>query len=101
MDPAFGVLTDVPASRLRRQAFLIAQRTFRAAYPGLYDGLVGRVRWGKGRDGASQIRERVLSRSQASTPSSARPSRRPSPSSKDKCKAWERPRRGSGRARAA
>jgi len=61
VDPAFGVLTDVPASRLRRQAFLIAQRTFRAAHPGLYDGLVGRVRWGKGRDGASQIRERVLS----------------------------------------
>lgn len=60
VDPAFGVLTDVPASRLRRQAFLIAQRTFRAAYPGLYDGLVGRVRWGKGRDGATQIRERVL-----------------------------------------
>ena len=61
VDPAFGVLTDVPASRLRRQAFLTAQRTFRAAYPGLYDGLVARVRWGKGRDGASQIRERVLS----------------------------------------
>gem|GEM_PF-116777 len=60
VDPAFSVLTEVPAARFRRQAFLAAQRSFRAAHPGLYDGLIERVRWGKGRDGATQIRRHVF-----------------------------------------
>lgn len=60
VDPAFGVLTDVPAARVRRQALLEAQRLFRAERPGAYDGLVERVRWGRDQDGATSIRRRVL-----------------------------------------
>ncbi|MGE0707126.1 MAG: UvrD-helicase domain-containing protein [Planctomycetota bacterium] len=60
VDPAFAVLTDVPAARVRRQAFLAAQRSFRAAHPGLYDGLIERVRWGKDRDGARSIARCVM-----------------------------------------
>lgn len=60
VDPAFAVLTDVPAARVRRAAFLEAQRLFRAARPGAYDGLVERVRWGRDQDGATSIRRRVL-----------------------------------------
>ncbi|MCO5166213.1 MAG: UvrD-helicase domain-containing protein [Planctomycetes bacterium] len=60
VDPAFGVLTDVPAARVRRQAFIEAQRLFRAERPGAYDGLVERVRWGRDQDGATSIRRRVL-----------------------------------------
>lgn len=60
VDPAFAVLTDVPAARVRRAALLEAQRSFRAARPGAYDGLVERVRWGKDQDGATSIRRRVL-----------------------------------------
>ncbi len=60
VDPAFGVLTEVPAARARRAAFLQAQRELRAAHPGLYDALVDRVRWGKDRGGAASIRQRVL-----------------------------------------
>lgn len=60
VDPAFAVLTDVPAARVRRQAFLEAQRLFRAERPGAYDGLVERVRWGRDQDGATSIRRRVL-----------------------------------------
>jgi hypothetical protein len=60
VDPAFGVLTDVPAARVRRAAFLAAQKAFRAERPGAYDGLVERVRWGKGRDGETRIRELVF-----------------------------------------
>lgn len=60
VDPAFTVLTDVPAARVRRQALLEAQRLFRAERPGAYDGLVERVRWGRDQDGATSIRRRVL-----------------------------------------
>ena len=60
VDPAFSVLTDVPAARARRVALLRAQREFRAAHPGVYDGLVERVRWGKDQDGQAGIRRRVL-----------------------------------------
>jgi ATP-dependent helicase/nuclease subunit A len=60
VDPAFSVLTDVPAARVRRAALLEAQRSFRATRPGAYDGLVERVRWGKDQDGATSIRRRVL-----------------------------------------
>ena len=61
IDPGFSVLTDVPAARLRRAAFLAAQRWFRAERPGEYDALVERVRWGRDRDGAAAVHRLVLS----------------------------------------
>ena len=60
VDPGFGVLTDVPAARLRRAAFLEAQRRFRAERPGEYDALVERVRWGRDQDGAAGVHRLVL-----------------------------------------
>lgn len=61
IDPGFSVLTDVPAARLRRAAFLAAERWFRAERPGAYDALVERVRWGRDRDGATSVHRLVLS----------------------------------------
>ncbi|MEZ6186008.1 MAG: UvrD-helicase domain-containing protein [Planctomycetota bacterium] len=60
VDPAFGVLSEVPAARLRHGAFLEAQRGFRLEQPGAYDALVGHVAWGRDRDGATSVRRRVF-----------------------------------------
>jgi len=60
VDPAFEVLTDVPAARLRRAAYLAAQRGFRAARPGAYDALVERVRWGRDQGGAASVARLVF-----------------------------------------
>lgn len=60
VDPAFAVLSEVPAARLRHGAFLEAQRSFRLEQPAAYDALVRHVAWGRDRDGATSVRRRVF-----------------------------------------